>query len=384
MKCIETYKEIYGKDALDVSFCPYRICPIGAHSDHNLGKITGFAIDKGINIAYGINEKEIVVNSLDFKFEHKWKLDVNKKEDDWADYLRGATFYLNQKHNLSNGIYCVIEGSIPVGGLSSSAAVIISFLNALCKVNNIELNEREMIDISYSAENKFVGVSVGKLDQSCEVLCKKDCLLYLDTKDDSYELIHKPSNMKDFDILVLYSGLEHSLISSGFNNRVDELHQAAKILAKYQGIEKDNLVCRDIDRKIFDEYKDRLPKNLQLRANHWFEEFERVEKGTEAFKRGNIEEYGRLCFESGYSSIHNWQTGSSEQIKLYELLKETQGVYGARFSGAGFKGSCIALTNPNYTDKIIYEVGKKYLKEFPNMKNKYRTYICKTSDGAKL
>lgn len=384
MKCTEMYKEIYGKDALDVSFCPYRICPIGAHSDHNLGKITGFAIDKGINVAYGINEKEIIVNSLDFNNEHRWNINVNSKENDWADYLRGATFHLNQKHHLSIGINCVIEGSIPVGGLSSSAAVIISFLNALCKVNNIKLTEREMIDTAFDAENKFVGVNVGKLDQSCEVLCKKDHLLYLDTKDNSYELIKKPDNMKNFDILILYSGLEHSLVSSGFNNRVDELKQAANMLASFVGIKKENILCRDIDRNIFDTYKNKLPENLRLRAMHWFEEYNRVEKAAEAFRNGDIEEYGRLSFESGYSSIHNWQTGSPEQIKLYELIKETQGVYGGRFSGAGFKGSCIALVDPNYTDRIIYDISKKYLKEFPNMENKYKTYICTTSDGVKL
>ena len=384
MKCTEMYKEIYGKDALDVSFCPYRICPIGAHSDHNLGKITGFAIDKGINIAYGINEKEIIVNSLDFNNEHRWNINVNSKENDWTDYLRGATFHLNQKHHLSIGINCVIEGSIPVGGLSSSAAVIISFLYALCKANNIKLTEREMIDTAFDAENKFVGVNVGKLDQSCEVLCKKDHLLYLDTKDNSYELIKKPDNMKNFDILILYSGLEHSLVSSGFNNRVDELKQAANMLASFAGIKKENILCRDIDRNILDTYKNKLPENLRLRAMHWFEEYNRVEKAAEAFRNGDIEKYGRLSFESGYSSIHNWQTGSPEQIKLYELIKETQGVYGGRFSGAGFKGSCIALVDPNYTDRIIYDISRKYLKEFPNMENKYKTYICTTSDGVKL
>ena len=384
MKCLEEYKKIYGADALDVSFCPYRICPIGAHSDHNLGKITGFAVDKGINIAYGISDNEIIVNSLNFENQYKWKLDVDKKNNDWADYLRGATYYLNKYHNLSKTIQCVIEGSIPVGGLSSSAAIIISFIMALCKVNDIKLTQSELINIAYQAENLFVGVKVGKLDQSCEVLCKKDHLLYLDTKDDSYELIKKPEHMKDFRVLVLYSGLEHSLLSSGFNNRVDELKQAASMLAKYAGINKDDVLCRDVKRDIFEKYKDKLPENLKLRATHWYGEYERVEKGALAFKDGDIEEYGRLSFESGYSSIHNWQTGAIEQIKLYELMKHTKGIYGGRFSGAGFKGSCIALVDPNYTEEIIYDISKEYLKCFPNLENKYQAFICDTNDGVKV
>lgn len=384
MKCVEKYREYYNHDPLDVAFCPYRVCPIGAHSDHNLGKITGFAIDKGIHIAYSVNENEIVVNSLNFIEEHKWNLNVYKKENDWADYLRGATYYLNKFSPIHKGINCLIEGSLPVGGLSSSAAVIICFILALSKVNNIKITQQELIEIAYKAEREFVGVQVGKLDQSCEILCKKDSLLYLDTKDNSYELINKPDNMKDFNILILYSGLEHSLVSSGFNNRVDELKQAAKLLSEFAGIKKDNILCRDINRDIFEKYKEKLPLNLRLRATHWYDEFDRVIKGVEAFRQGDIEEYGRLSFESGYSSIHNWQTGAAEQIKLYELMKQTPGIYGGRFSGAGFKGSCIALINPEYQDKIIYEISKKYLKEFPHLENKYKAYVCSTADGVRI
>ena len=384
MKCVEKFKEKYNEDAIDVSFCPYRVCPIGAHSDHNLGKITGFAIDKGIHIAYGINENRIEVSSLDFDGEHNWPLDVDSKENDWADYLRGVTYYLNKDYHITKGIKCVIEGSLPVGGLSSSAAVIIGFLVALSKVNGIKLNKQEIIEIAYQAERNFVGVQVGKLDQSCEVLGKKDHLLYLDTKDNSYELIEKPANMKTFDILVFYSGLEHSLVSSGYNNRVSELKEAAAMLADFAGIKKENVLCRDVPRSVFDKYKDQLPENLRLRATHWYDEFDRVEKGAEAFKNGDIEEYGRLSFESGYSSINNWQTGAPEQIKLYELMKQTKGIYGGRFSGAGFKGCCIALADPKYTDEIIKEISEGYTKAFPNLKDKFAAYVCKSSDGVIL
>ena len=384
MKCEEIYRQKYKEDALGLSFCPYRVCPIGAHSDHNLGKITGFAIDKGINIAYGIDDEKIEVSSLDFTGEHKWNLNVDSKENDWADYLRGVTYYLNNSFPLKKGIKCVIEGSLPVGGLSSSAAVIICFLITLCKVNDIKLSKQEIIDIAYQAEKYFVGVQIGKLDQSCEVLGKKDHLLYLDTKDNTYELIKKPDNMKDFDILVFYSGLEHSLVSSGYNNRVGELKQAATLLAGYVGINKENVLCRDLSRDVFDKYKDKLPLNLRLRATHWFDEYDRVEKGAEAFRRGDIEEYGRLSFESGYSSINNWQTGAPEQIALYEFMKKSKGIYGGRFSGAGFKGSCIALADPNYTDRIVSEITTEYIKSFPNLENKFQTFICKNSDGIKL
>lgn len=383
MKCIDEYKKIYNKDPINVSFCPYRVCPIGAHSDHNLGKITGFAIDKGINIAYGISDK-VIVNSLDFEKEHSWPLDVSKKENDWADYLRGTTYCLNKVHPLNKGLDCVIEGSLPIGGLSSSAAVIIAFLLALAKVNDIKLSKQEVIDIAYDAEKNFVGVNVGKLDQSCEVLSKKDHLLYLDTKDNSYELIKKPDSMKPFDIVVFYSGLEHSLTSSKYNDRVKELKDAAKKLARYAKIDKQDPLCRDVPKEVFDKYKDELTEEERLRATHWYTEFDRVEKGAEAFRNGDIEEYGKQSFASGLSSIENWQSGAPEQIKLYEIMKDTKGIYGGRFSGAGFKGCCIGLVDPEFTEQVIKEVSEKYCECFPNLKDKYAAFVCKSADGVDL
>ena len=181
MKCIEKFNSIYKKEPVDVAFCPYRICPLGAHVDHQLGRITGLAIDKGIHIAFGPKKNGVIeLSSLQFEKRAQWHVNLvpEQKENDWADYLRGATIALSQKYSLQVGLCGVIEGSLPIGGLSSSAAVIISFLIALCRVNHIQLTERELIMMALSAENNYVGVSCGKLDQSCEVFSKKEHLLY--------------------------------------------------------------------------------------------------------------------------------------------------------------------------------------------------------------
>ncbi len=191
MNCEEKFFEIYGRDAEGISFSPYRICPIGAHSDHNLGKITGFAIDKGIHIAYRPKQNGVIeMSSLQFPKRAQWHIrEIGEKTGDWADYLRGATWALEKEYSLSVGICGVIDGSLPIGGLSSSAAVILAFLDALCKVNQIGLTAQELISIAFDAEKNYVGVNVGTLDQSCEVLSRKDHLLYLDCKDNHYELI---------------------------------------------------------------------------------------------------------------------------------------------------------------------------------------------------
>ena len=222
MKCVEVYKELYHQEPFDVAFCPYRISPLGAHIDHQYGKINGLAIDKGIHMAYHPKQNGVVeLQSLNFPKRAQFFVSAvpKEKQGDWADHLRGAAKMLGEKYRLKVGLSGIIEGSLPIGGLSSSASVIICFLSALCKVNGIHLEPMEMILTAKAAENQYVGVSCGKLDQSCEVLSKKNHLLYLDTKDDSYELIPTSEKMKPYKVAIFFSGLERSLKNSKYNLR---------------------------------------------------------------------------------------------------------------------------------------------------------------------
>ncbi len=386
----KAFENIYLREPNNIAVTPYRVCPLGAHSDHQMGKITGFAIDKGIHIAYGPKENGIIeIQSMQFPKRAQWHVNSTPavKEGDWADHLRGATIALNKRYPLRRGLCAVIDGELPIGGLSSSAAIIITFLSALSHINGITLTEQEMITISKEAENKYVGVSCGKLDQSCEVYSRKNNLLYMDMLDDSYELIPQRADMKPYKIAIFFSGLERSLAGSAFNMRVDECRSAAYALKAFAGMEYgkfDETYLRSVPRDVFEEYKDRLPDNWRKRAEHFYTEFERVEKGAEAWRRGDIEAFGRLIFESGNSSIYNYETGSPELKKLYEIMLETDGIYGGRFSGAGFKGCCMALIDPAYEESICERVKREYLKTFPNLEGKYSSHICDTADGVKL
>lgn len=390
MLCEQRFLEIYGHDPEGLSFSPYRVCPIGAHSDHNLGKITGFAIDQGIHIAFRPKTNGVVeMTSLQFPKRAQWHIAAvpGRKENDWADYLRGATWALEKKHPLSVGLCGVIEGSLPIGGLSSSAAVTLAFLSALCRVNGIRLSAQEMIDTAYDAELNYVGVSIGKLDQSCEVLGKKDHLLYLDTRDSSFELIPTNPRMKPYRIAIFFSGLEHSLAGSKFNMRVDELRAGIYALQAFAGMDYSKFKdanARNVPYEVYLRYRDRLPLPWAKRCEHWYTEFQRVEQGAEAWRRGDIEEFGRLSFASGRSSIVNWESGAPEQIRLYEILCRTDGVYGGRFCGAGFKGCCMALIDPAYETEIVQTVSEQYLKDFPHLSDKYSVHICSSADGAAM
>ena len=151
---------------------------------------------------------------------------------------------------------------------------------------------------------------------------------------------------------------------------------------EYGKFEETNL--RDVPREVFEEYKDRLPENFRKRAEHWYTEYDRVVAGAEAWRRGDIAEFGRLSFESGRSSIYNWETGSPELKRLYEIMTETPGIYGGRFSGAGFKGCCMAIIDPEQEESIKERVTREYLKSFPHLEGKYSVHFCESADGVKL
>lgn len=390
MKCEERYNAIYGRAPDAAAFCPYRISPLGAHIDHQYGKINGFAIDKGIHIAYSKKENGVVeLQSLNFPKRAQFHVASipPEKVGDWADHCRGAALMLSEKYPLRFGLSAVIEGTLPIGGLSSSAAVIICFLSALAAVNDIRLGDWEIIMMAKAAENKYVGVNCGKLDQSCEVLCKKDQLLYLDCRDDSYMLIPTNPAMKPYQIAVFFSGLERSLASSAYNLRQDECKAAAYSLLAYAGMDYGKFIdtrLRDVPHEVFEAYRDRLPDNFRKRAAHYFGEYTRAEAGAEAWKNGDLDTYGRLVFESGRSSVENYECGCPELITLYNIMTETDGIYGGRFSGAGFKGCCMALIDPDKAESVLAHVGEKYLAAYPGLEGKYMSALCSSADGVKL
>ena len=197
-------------------FTPYRVCPLGAHVDHQLGQVTGFAIDRGVNLEFDITD-----------------------------------------------------------------------LNAICIANDIQITRPEIISNAIWAERNYIGVNVGKLDQSCEVYCRKNGLLFLDTLDDSNEIIPVSSNMKPFEIMIVFGGKERQLAGSAYNTRVDECKAAAYALQAYAGMDYGNYkdtYLRNVPIGVYLQYKDRLPENWRKRAEHFYGERQRVKDGIKAWK----------------------------------------------------------------------------------------------------
>ena len=204
-------------------FSPYRVCPIGAHVDHQHGLVTGFAIDKGVDFWFNVNDDgHVHLESRTFEGEVDFDISTPSqvREHHWGDYVRGAKYALRKRFQLTRGINGVIQGSLPVGGLSSSAAVLIAYVMAFAKANGITLQPFEVVQIASEAEREYIGLNNGLLDQACIALGKKDGLLFLDCDTNDYRIIRRHPDMPDFEFGIFFSGLTRSLVNSDYNLRV--------------------------------------------------------------------------------------------------------------------------------------------------------------------
>ena len=382
------YVQRFGEEPKYHIFSPYRVCPLGAHVDHQHGLVMGFAFDKGVDLWFSPTEDgevELVSRSFEGDIRFNIQAPVQVRNYNWGDYARGAKFALRKRFELKYGIRGVLQGSLPVGGLSSSAAVLVAYVMAMAKANNISLTKMEVIKIASEAEREYIGLNNGILDQSCIVLSDKEGILFLDTDSEQYRIIRRNPKMPPFELAIIFSGLTRSLVSSDYNLRVNECKAAAWNMLAYEGqplkkLEKTFL--RDVPKEIYERTRERMPARFARRAEHFYTEYRRVRKGVTAWESGNLALFGKLSFESCESSIHNYECGSPELIAIYELMRQTEGVYGGRFSGAGFKGACIALIDPSKREAIREKITCGYLEQFPEYEGTFEMHFCHPSDGA--
>jgi len=402
-------------------FSPYRVCPIGAHVDHQHGLVTGFAIDKGVDLWFNVRKDSTVkLSSRTFEGDVEFEIDKPSqvKEHHWGDYARGAKYALRKRFELKYGIEGVIQGSLPVGGLSSSAAVLIAYVMAFAKANDVTLQPFEVVKIASEAEREYIGLNNGLLDQACIALSKKNQLMFLDCDSNEYRLIpfggvktntdktdetdNKTSVQSEksvvklktnscselpFEIGIFFSGLTRSLVNSDYNLRVYECKTAAWNMLAYtdQPLKTfDKTFLRDIPKATFEKTRIAMPARFARRAEHFYSEYRRVRQGVTAWETGNMKLFGKLSFDSCESSIHNYECGSPELIAIYEIMRQLPGVYGGRFSGAGFKGACIALVDPAYKEEIQKVLTEKYLEQFPEYEKTFQVFWVRPDDGARF
>ncbi|XP_019446438.1 PREDICTED: galacturonokinase-like [Lupinus angustifolius] len=410
------------KEEVRVVVSPYRICPLGAHIDHQGGTVAAMTINRGILLGFTPSgSSQVVIRSGQFKGEVEFRVDEiqqprqttptkneNGAKDSyelkeqccWGRYARGAVYALQSKeNNLSKGIIGYICGSedLDSSGLSSSAAVGVAYLLALEHANNLIMSPIENVEYDRLIENEYLGLKNGIMDQSAILLSSHGCLMSMNCKTKDYKLIHVPKEQqyaesgqpKATRILLALSGLKQALTSNpGYNRRVVECQEAARILLEASGDYEAQSILSNVEPEVYEAHKCKLESNLAKRAEHYFSENMRVKKGIEAWELGNFKEFGVLIAASGRSSIQNYECGSEPLIQLYEILLRAPGVLGARFSGAGFRGCCIALVEADLATEAASFVRREYLNLQPELashtSDDKAVLICDSGDCARI
>ncbi|KAJ0263749.1 Galacturonokinase [Hirschfeldia incana] len=404
----EAVSKMTGRDTEEVRVvvAPYRICPLGAHIDHQGGAVSAMTINKGILLGFvPSGDAQVQLRSAQFEGEVCFRVDeiqhpigladkngAAKDKSIWGTYARGALYALQtSKKNIKQGIVGCISGSdgLDSSGLSSSAAVGVAYLLALENANELTVSATENIEYDRLIENGYLGLRNGILDQSAILLSSYGCLTYMDCKTMDHKLIQGPELEKPFRILLAFSGLRQALTTNpGYNLRVAECREAAKILLTASGSSELEPTLSNVEHAVYEAHKHELKPVLARRAEHYFSENMRVTKGLEAWATGNLEEFGKLISASGLSSIENYECGAEPLIQLYKILLKAPGVYGARFSGAGFRGCCVAFVDAEKAEEAASYVKDEYEKAQPEFAKKLNggkpVLICEAGDSARV
>ena len=381
---------LYGRKIEDVRIvrAPARVCPLGAHVDHQLGIVTGWALDKGVYVAFIPRDDQTVrVRSLSYDDDLRCTLNSLPlpKKGWWGNYVMGSLQALRKTQSISRGFDGLVAGTLPSGGLGTSAAVGIAYLMAAERSNNLTLSPMEIINLHRICEHEYLGLQNGVLDQSIILRAQSNTLTFLDCRDHSYRAVPCAAGSPPVTVIIAYSGISTALPGTSYNVRVQECREAARLLLRSGGLETPQHVnLRAVPLEIFEEYKHQLPSSLRKRASHFFGEYQRVHDAIPAWQRGDFETLGSLMSESGESSRSLYECGSRELSALFDILCSTKGVCGARFSGAGFRGSCVAITTICDVEALLQEIIEQYRRLFPELANSAYCLQCQISDGARI
>lgn len=370
------------KSKVQVAISPYRICPIGAHVDHQGGAVLGVAIDSYSVLAFApSSDGSIRLTSEDFAGPAEFSADSAPEfVADWGRYARGSIAALHKlfPDQINQGIVGHSSGQLLGAGLSSSASAGVAYLMALASVNDLDVDKAQLVELDRLIENEYLGLNNGIQDQTTIIYGRKDGIVHQDTRNRIVTHVPHPPNHADVAWLVIFSGYTRELTSSSFNDRVAECWEAAGLLspnAKLLG---------DVPEDVYLKNKDKLPDYLQRRAAHYFTETARVAAGKAAWSAGDFARFGNLMNASCQSSIHQYECGSEPLIKLHEIALETAGVLGSRFSGGGYGGCLVALAEQDQAERAIEAILEKYRVAYPEKGDVCSGWIAKGVDGASL
>lgn len=373
----EAFQEIFDTAPDVTARSPGRVNLIGEHTDYNDGFVLPAAIDRAIEFGARRREDNVVrAHSVDFQDQVEFSLDAIERDDQhpWSNYLRGVLKFLQDDGHHLTGADVAFGGNVPrEAGLSSSAAVEVGAVALSMRLFNIQLGPLEVVRLARRAENDFVNVPCGIMDQFACALGKRDHALFLDCRDLSYRHIPLSGRVK---IVVCYSGVRRALAASEYEIRLKQCRQAVAQLGT-TGLAVKSL--REIDLTDLEVASHSLSEILLRRARHVVSENARVLKAVKHLEKGDLENFGRLMVASHESLRDDYEVSCRELDVLVELALKQPGVLGARMTGAGFGGCTVNLVLVDAAERFAEAVQKGYSKATGL---NAEVYVCEASDGA--
>ncbi|WP_026688881.1 galactokinase [Alteribacter aurantiacus] len=383
-KLLDAMKKAYGHDGSNVRlfFAPGRVNLIGEHIDYNGGYVFPCSLSIGTYMAVKRRTDNVVnMTSLNFPDEGtiQFSLDelVYKKEDDWANYPKGVIKeFVNLGKTSDQGFDAVFFGNIPNGaGLSSSASVELVTAVMWNEVNGFDLPMVEMVKIGQRAENDFIGVSCGIMDQFAIGMGRENKAILLDCNTLDYA--YSPIELGDYALVIANTNKRRGLADSKYNERRSECDEALASIQK----KKDVAFLCDLTSAEFEEVKDAISNPVaQQRAKHAVAENERTKKAAELLGEGDLLGFGQLMNASHVSLRDDYAVSGKELDALVEAAWKEESVIGARMTGAGFGGCTVNLIHKEGLNETIERIGSDY-ENHTGLKAEF--YIAEVGPGAK-
>jgi galactokinase len=374
----QSHAEEYGRQPEVIASAPGRVNLIGEHTDYNEGYVFPMAIDFSVKVALSRrSDNQLHFYSVDFKDRKRASLPVLKyrKEDRWANYPKGIINELIERGHELGGMDITIHGDVPQGaGLSSSAALEVAAALAVQTAFGIEMGREELARLAQHAENQFVGVKCGIMDQFISRMAKEGHAMLLDARWLTYHLV--PLALKTARICITNSRVPHGLVDSEYNRRREECRRCVDLLSA----RKPGTALRDYSSDDLRDSMGEIPETTRKRCLHVVEENQRVLEAEEALRHHDLVAFGKLMNRSHESLRDLYEVSCPELDWLVKRAQETEGVYGSRLTGAGFGGCTVTLIEeeaiPRYREHIMpYERIFGFRPEI---------YLCSPCGGARV
>ena len=382
-KLKEKFMERFGIEHGKEFFSPGRVNLIGEHTDYNGGNVFPCAIDKG-TFALVKKREDNKFRMYSENFEHLGVVEFylekleNEKEHDWANYPKGVIkMFLDGGYKIDRGFDVLFHGNIPNGaGLSSSASIEIATAVILKDLFQLDIEMTEMIKLCQKAENLFIGVNSGIMDQFAVGMGKKDHAILLDCNTLKYEYV--PVILKEEVIVISNTNKRRGLADSKYNERREECEKA---LSELQEKLKINALG-ELTIEEFEENKNLIKDEVRRkRAKHAVYENQRTLKAQKELSDGNLSEFGKLMNQSHESLRDDYEVTGIELDTLVEIAREQEGVIGSRMTGAGFGGCTVSIVRTDKVESFIKNVGEKYKEKIGYDAD---FYIVEVSEGARI